>query len=357
MADPNDPQPVWTRAGQQLHGKALLNKGVKFTRVGIGAGDASAGGGSLEDATACVDERLSAPLADIAIDDGQATVTYAWGNAGLEAGFFVREIVLYAEDPDTGDELAYVYIRFPEAGRWWIPNAGGVVISENLESVIVVVSGVAEGQVTAVIDSSLIYATRKYVDDALSGEGSGSDADLVDGLHAAEIIAQALNAAAPVGSTLIWNRLDDPGERYLEVDGAEFARADWPELMAVEAQCPFVIAGSDAAHFQLIDARGYGLRVLDGGRGVDPGRVLGSLQGDAIGVLNASNGSTASSIFVTSGYRPPFPATDSINGIAAGENFGDNGVSQSISRSQLNGKAAAETRMKNMAVRLFVRAA
>ena len=64
------------------------------------------------------------------------------------------------------------------------------------------------------------------------------------------------------------------------IDGREYNRSEYAEFIQT---CPqYVQNGSNGSLFRLIDLRGYVLRVLDNGRGVDPNRGFGSVQSDAI---------------------------------------------------------------------------
>lgn len=83
----------------------------------------------------------------------------------------------------------------------------------------------------------------------------------------------------PVGTIAYFGREGDiPG--WLPLTGGEYSRAQFQRLVE---SCPRLIrSGSNNSTFRLVDARGYFPRVLDMGRGIDGGRVLGSLQDDAI---------------------------------------------------------------------------
>lgn len=83
----------------------------------------------------------------------------------------------------------------------------------------------------------------------------------------------------PVGTLAFMARNTAPAG-WLRVDGGEYNRAQYAELVAAVPQ--FIQNGSSAATFRFIDLRGHFLRVLDNGRGIDPNRGFGSTQGDAI---------------------------------------------------------------------------
>ena len=175
-----------------------------------------------------------------------------------------------------------------------------------------------------------------FIRKSREGAGNGLDADTLDGLHRVDI--------ARAGDLKIV--LDDePPPGTLELDGSEILKADYPDLVARSG--PFLKPGSTADHARLIDMRGEGIRGWDNGRGVDVGRALGSWQDHALGLLASTNGATTNSLFVSTARRPARPVTDSIDGLASDVHFADGGAS-SVSRANAGGRFAAETRMRNV---------
>ena len=85
----------------------------------------------------------------------------------------------------------------------------------------------------------------------------------------------------PVGTIAHFGRDGDiPG--WLALDGSQHLRSQYPEFVS---KCPNLYTyGTTLEYFKIIDTRGYFLRSLDGGRGIDsdPGRAIASTQGDAI---------------------------------------------------------------------------
>lgn len=82
----------------------------------------------------------------------------------------------------------------------------------------------------------------------------------------------------PVGTLAYMARTGDI-DGWLFVDGREHQRSQYARFIQA---CPqFIMNGSSSETFRLIDLRGYFLRTLDSGKGVDVNRKFGSLQGDA----------------------------------------------------------------------------
>lgn len=84
---------------------------------------------------------------------------------------------------------------------------------------------------------------------------------------------------APVGMIAYFSRTTAPAG-WLKANGALVSRAAYADLWATIGA---LYGGGDGfTTFQLPDLRGEFIRGLDDGRGVDPGRILGSYQADAI---------------------------------------------------------------------------
>ncbi|KVS50710.1 hypothetical protein WK39_28020 [Burkholderia cepacia] len=99
---------------------------------------------------------------------------------------------------------------------------------------------------------------------------TGNYADLIN----------APSAFVPIGTLLPFAGASVP-PNFLLANGAAISRTTYAGLYA--ALGTLYGAGDGATTFNLPDTRGVGLRGLDNGRGLDPGRALGSYQGDSYG--------------------------------------------------------------------------
>ncbi|WP_313431768.1 tail fiber protein [Pseudomonas sp.] len=133
-----------------------------------------------------------------------------------------------------------------------------------------------------------------------------------------------------------------PPTGWLAADGSQVLRASYPALLAV-TQGAFGW-GNGSTTFNLPDLRGEVIRGLDNGRGINPGRALGSIELDAIQGHGHAN-------------------TNQINGMSGGSGeflSHNNGVTSSTSTSRILGpvdlagygavRVATETRMRNVAM-------
>jgi len=83
--------------------------------------------------------------------------------------------------------------------------------------------------------------------------------------------------SVPVGAVEGFLRMTPP-PGWLSLDGSIISRTTYAALFAESGA--FCGPGDGVSTFQLPDARSEFFRALDLGRGIDPGRVLGSFQGD-----------------------------------------------------------------------------
>jgi hypothetical protein len=130
-----------TQSGEALIAKILAQKGgLRFMGVGVGNGDIQEGhspynaiepNGYLMDAEI---EYVTNPV------NGTAQVGIQISSIGVEYGFYITNLVLYAEDPESG-KVAYAYFAQHEHPQWIRPEGEAVNSFARFELAIIV-SGV-----------------------------------------------------------------------------------------------------------------------------------------------------------------------------------------------------------------------
>lgn len=155
----NFPGLVLTTTGRHLQAKAQVGATLSFTRVALGDGTSDA-----PDTMNTLDnERLSLSIQELeVVGDGTSRMRVIMTNESLDSGFFVRELGVFAEDPDTGKEVLYSYTT---AGNEpdFLPAGGGATLVENVFDLYTVVGNAQN--VTAKINSYAVIATRDWVID------------------------------------------------------------------------------------------------------------------------------------------------------------------------------------------------
>jgi phage-related tail fiber protein len=161
----NFSQLVLTMDGINLQAKAQSGTLLKFTRVGVGDG-ALREGQHLNTLTNLINYRTSFPINDIKNKgDGTSVVRTIITNKDIEEGFFLREIGLYAEDPDKG-EILYCVANTGMYADFLPPktlNSVDIILD------LITIVGNAENVVIK-MDDSLVYVTREEFNN-LAGDG------------------------------------------------------------------------------------------------------------------------------------------------------------------------------------------
>ncbi|WP_336268796.1 phage tail protein [Vreelandella arctica] len=155
----NFPGLVLTQAGRNLQAKAQIGAPLTFSRVALGDGISAA-----PDAMAALDnEQLSLSIQDFeVIGDGTSRMRVIMTNESLDNGFFVRELGVFAEDPDTGEEQLYSYSNAGDQPDF-LPAGGGATLVENVFDLYTVVGNAQN--VTAKISDYITIATKQDIDE------------------------------------------------------------------------------------------------------------------------------------------------------------------------------------------------
>ncbi len=146
-----------TYSGLTLCAKCQTGAELKITRIVLGDGTL-ADGADWRDMTAVSSPKMSLTLQSALVTGvGTALIRTRLQNAELSAGFFAREAGIYAEDPDTGEEVLYAYRNTGDASEY-VPAGGGPEIWDYTYIWTIVVDNATN--VTAVISGGEIYVTQ-----------------------------------------------------------------------------------------------------------------------------------------------------------------------------------------------------
>ena len=164
---------VITNLGHTLLGKVLAGKsGIHFTRASVGDGVISEGK-SPEELTELVHEIKAGDISGVDNPgSGEVRVSIQVSSLGVSVGFFVKEIGIFATDPDLG-EILYAYVGMPDKPQWIRPE-GASINTLAIFDVYVAVSRAAE--VTAQIcPSAMVHISdfesyKTYVETQLSNK-------------------------------------------------------------------------------------------------------------------------------------------------------------------------------------------
>jgi hypothetical protein len=151
---------ILTTRGRNLLAKAQTGAILTFTKIKLGDGfwSSDTDPNLLDD---LVSPKMDLPIEDLRIvGDGTVRLRFVLTNTGLSQGFFMREIGIYAQDPDIGEILYAVAYAGDRAD--FIPADG----TTKVENVVDIYTVIANAQnITAVISDTVVLATRRDIDE------------------------------------------------------------------------------------------------------------------------------------------------------------------------------------------------
>ena len=146
-----------TKKGRALQAKAQTGVKLEFTKVMVGDG-LLAGGVSIDTLTQLIAPKMTLAIQDMAvIGDGTSRIRVVLHNKDIETGVFIREVGVYANDPQEG-EILYSITNSGDQSEWLPPKGSSRVVELILDLITVV--GTASN-VTAIINDTLLFATRQ----------------------------------------------------------------------------------------------------------------------------------------------------------------------------------------------------
>lgn len=151
-----------TDSGLDLLYKCQTGKQLKFTKFMLGDGNYS---GSIRDLSNLINPIKSEDIKRLSIagvgTSKKLIIGFDLTNEDISEGFYLREIGIFASDPDTNAEILVYYTNSGETADY-IPAISTDTIMQKLMNAEIYISDVAE--ITAVIDSSLVYATQSDIE-------------------------------------------------------------------------------------------------------------------------------------------------------------------------------------------------
>ena len=121
---------ILTNSASELISKVLSGKTLNFTRMAVGDGfsyDTTVAKGY----TTLVNEMLSIDITKKeTLTPSSVKVTSAFKNTDAQKEFYYREVGLYAQDPDTGNEVLYAYGNRNDAAELITPTGSNVITKQ-----------------------------------------------------------------------------------------------------------------------------------------------------------------------------------------------------------------------------------
>ena len=184
-----------TAAGLLVLAKGVAGQQINYTKIVLGDGYLEEGQ-TPRSLTGVVSPKATIDITKCVVNgDGTVTVGGVVTNDQTNDGFYYRELVLYADDPDEDvGEVLYCYGNCGDLAEWIPPTGGATIVEKTID--IVTAIGTATN-VTAYIPADA-YATKEdyenYKAIALAAQATANQAILL----AQQAVGIAEQAAAAV---------------------------------------------------------------------------------------------------------------------------------------------------------------
>lgn len=202
---------ILTNKGRVLQAKVEAGETLNLTKLKLGSGIISEGQ-SLEALTDLIrPEQNLGIAAKTAMENGFTKIEATITNAGLEEGYYVRELGVFAQDPDDGEIL---YDVTTDTAPDYLPAQGGAAVLSQEFAVYITTSNV--DHIEATIDPTAL-ATVGFVNLAINTHNTDANAHA----NLALLINDALAPTAD-NNTLV-NLLSNLANMLTKVTG----QSDW----------------------------------------------------------------------------------------------------------------------------------
>lgn len=162
----------FTAKGLELEYKAQFGQPLRFSKFVLGDGYNT---DSIRDLNNLVNVVREEPITRMQItgsgDKKKIVLGFDLDTTELTTGFYLREIGIMAIDPDTQEEILMFYTNAGETADYIVNDTSSTVTTKLINAEIYITD---VEEITATIDSSLVYATQSDLDgkvDKITGKG------------------------------------------------------------------------------------------------------------------------------------------------------------------------------------------
>lgn len=151
-----------TNAGAALETRAQTGTPINFSKFVVGDGTYT---GSVDVLTNLVHPIMTLPVSRLKSQLGTDTkliIGFDLSSANVSTGFYLREIGIYATNPDGGNDILVFYGNSGNTADYIEPSSSATM-TEKIIDIEMYISNASS--ITATIDSSLVYATQADVNE------------------------------------------------------------------------------------------------------------------------------------------------------------------------------------------------
>lgn len=145
-----------TKQGLQLEAKARIGKILTILRVEVGDGQLT--NNNITEQTALINKKLDCNINSMKEINSQTIINFILQQSNIEEGFYFREFGVIAEEPDTKEEVLYMYANAGSKAEY-INSKDATNISDKIIDIIVKEDNT--DNITISINDTGVYVSRE----------------------------------------------------------------------------------------------------------------------------------------------------------------------------------------------------
>ncbi len=145
-----------TKKGLELEAKSRTGKTIKILRVEIGDGELTEN--NITEKTSIINKKLESEINSIKEIDNQTIINFILKQSNIEEGFYFREFGVIAQEPDTQEEVLYLYANAGKKAEF-INDKNTTSVKDRI--IDIVVKSDNTDDITISIDNTGVYVERE----------------------------------------------------------------------------------------------------------------------------------------------------------------------------------------------------
>ncbi len=145
-----------TKAGLELEAKSRTGKAIKILRVDIGDGELT--DNNITEKKLLVNKKLECKINSLQEIDSQTIINFILQQSEVDEGFYFREFGVIAEEPDTQEEVLYLYANAGNKAEF-IDDKTSTAVSDRIIDIVLKADNT--DNISISIDNTGVYIERK----------------------------------------------------------------------------------------------------------------------------------------------------------------------------------------------------
>lgn len=145
-----------TKQGLQLEAKARTGKTINILRVEVGDGQLTSD--NITEQTSLINKKLNCNINSMQDINGQTIINFILQQSNVEQGFYFREFGVIAKDPDTQQEVLYMYANAGSKAEYMSDKTASNISDKIID---IIVKEDNTDNITISINNTGVYVARE----------------------------------------------------------------------------------------------------------------------------------------------------------------------------------------------------